>query len=62
NTYDSESPSERLDYIFFNKEFIEEVDAKVLSEFETASDHLPVLLKFKFKNQLYASIRQQPDS
>lgn len=61
NTYDSESPSERLDYIFYNKEFIEEIDARVLSTFETASDHLPLLMKFKFKNQLYASIRQQPD-
>ncbi|WKK65302.1 endonuclease/exonuclease/phosphatase family protein [Lutimonas zeaxanthinifaciens] len=61
NTYNSESPSERLDYIFYNEEFITEVEAKVLAEFETASDHLPLLMKFKFKNQLYASIRQQPN-
>ncbi|MCA0933688.1 endonuclease/exonuclease/phosphatase family protein [Lutimonas saemankumensis] len=61
NTYNSEAPSERLDYIFYNKDFIEEIDAMVLSRFETASDHLPLLMKFKFKNQQYASIRQQPN-
>ncbi|MGI9531984.1 endonuclease/exonuclease/phosphatase family protein [Lutimonas sp.] len=62
NTFSSESPTERLDYIFYNKKFIKEIDAKVLLSFELASDHLPLLMKFKFKDQFYASIRQQPDS
>ena len=62
NTYDSESPSERLDYIFYNKEFIEEIEAEVLTQFGTASDHLPLLMKFKFKNQFYANSRPQPNS
>jgi endonuclease/exonuclease/phosphatase family metal-dependent hydrolase len=62
NTYSSESPTERLDYIFYNKQFIKEIDAKILTQFELASDHLPLLLKFKFKDQFYASIRQQPSS
>lgn len=62
NTYSSESPMERLDYIFYNKQFIKEIDAKILAQFETASDHLPLLMKFKFKDQFYANIRQQPSS
>ena len=60
NTFSSESPTERLDYIFYNKQFIKEIEAKILSQFETASDHLPLLMKFKFKNQFYANLRQQP--
>lgn len=61
NTYSSETPTERLDYIFYNKTYIKELDAKVLGSFELASDHLPLLMKFKFKDQFYASFRQQPN-
>jgi endonuclease/exonuclease/phosphatase family metal-dependent hydrolase len=49
NTFDSEKPSERLDYIFYNTDFIEYVHGEVLSEFNQASDHLPLLMKFKLK-------------
>jgi len=49
NTFDSEKPVERLDYIFYNTDFIEYLDGEVLSEFEQASDHLPLLMKFKLK-------------
>lgn len=59
NTFSSESPTQRLDYIFYNKKFIQEIDAKILTQFDLASDHLPLLMKFKFKDQSYASIRQQ---
>ena len=62
NTFSSESPSERLDYIFFNKQFIKEVEATILTQFDLASDHLPLLMKFKFKDQLYANTRRQPTS
>ena len=62
NTFDSASPTERLDYIFYNKNFIEELDAEIQKQFKIASDHLPLLLKFKFKDQLYANIRRQPTS
>jgi len=62
NTFSSDSPSVRLDYIFYNKEFITEVDSKILSQFDLSSDHLPLLMKFKFKDQLYANIRRQPTS
>ncbi len=49
-TFDSEKPTERLDYIFYNTDFIEFIDGRVLTEFNQASDHLPLLMKFKFKN------------
>lgn len=62
NTFNSTSPDVRLDYIFYNKNFIRELDAQILKQFKIASDHLPLLLKFKFKDQLYANIRRQPTS
>jgi len=49
NTFDSEKPFERLDYIFYNTDFIEYIDGEVLSQFNQASDHLPLLMKFKLK-------------
>ncbi len=51
NTFPSLNPTERLDYIFYNKKFITFIDGKVLTEFEQASDHLPLLMKFKFKQK-----------
>lgn len=62
NTFSSDSPTERLDYIFYNKNYIQELDAKILEQFKIASDHLPLLMKFKLKDQLYANIRRQPTS
>ncbi len=62
NTYDSRNPSERLDYIFYNTDFISEVNAEVIEEFGEASDHLPVLLTFKFNSQKYGTASRQPDS
>ncbi|VAV86353.1 endonuclease/exonuclease/phosphatase family protein, putative, partial [hydrothermal vent metagenome] len=49
NTFNSLDPNERLDYIFYNTEFIEYIDGHILSEFDQASDHLPILMNFKFK-------------
>ena len=49
NTFDSEKPSERLDYIFFNTDFIKFIDGRVLTDFDQASDHLPLMMNFKFK-------------
>ncbi|MHB0754520.1 endonuclease/exonuclease/phosphatase family protein [Polaribacter sp. M15] len=49
NTFDSKSPFERIDYIFYTKNSIEYISGKVLNEFEQASDHLPVLMDFKLK-------------
>jgi len=49
NTYDTKNPSERIDYIFYTKNSIEYISGKVLNDFEQASDHLPVEMKFKLK-------------
>ncbi len=50
-TYPSDTSLERLDYIFYNTDFIEKVDARIVTEIEEASDHLPVLMRFKLKNR-----------
>lgn len=63
NTFDSREPTERLDYIFYNTEFIEEIHAELPQGFDEASDHLPVLLTFKFNNNYnYGTTNQQPDA
>jgi len=49
NTFNSEDPTERLDYIFYNTDFIELIDGKVLTNFKQASDHLPLMMNFKLK-------------
>lgn len=49
NTYSSEKPIERLDYIFYNTKYIDYIDGEILSDFGLASDHLPLKMKFKFK-------------
>lgn len=48
-TFPSVNPKVRLDYIFYNEEFIELNSAAVLISFGEASDHLPVLMEFKLK-------------
>lgn len=62
NTYNSREPTERLDYIFYNTDFIKEVSAEVVDEFDEASDHLPVLLTFKFNSQKYGTASKHPDT
>jgi endonuclease/exonuclease/phosphatase family metal-dependent hydrolase len=49
NTFDTKKPFERIDYIFYTKNSIEYISGKVLTEFEQASDHLPVFMKFRLK-------------
>ncbi len=49
NTYDTEAPFKRIDYIFYSKNSIAYVDGKVLTQFGQTSDHLPVLMRFKLK-------------
>lgn len=48
-TFPADKPTEKLDYIFYTSDRIEKIDFKVLSEFGTASDHFPMMMKFKFK-------------
>ncbi len=49
NTYDTEKPFKRIDYIFYSKNSIDYIDGKVLTQFGEASDHLPVMMRFKLK-------------
>ncbi|WGH75119.1 endonuclease/exonuclease/phosphatase family protein [Tenacibaculum tangerinum] len=49
STFDTKKPTERIDYIFYTKKDITYVDGKVLTQFEQASDHLPVEMRFKLK-------------
>lgn len=49
-TFNSESPIRRIDYIFFNPEFITCIDSRVLNEAGQISDHLPVWMKFTFNS------------
>lgn len=49
NTFDTESPFERIDYIFYTKKSIEYISGKVINEFGKASDHLPVFMEFKLR-------------
>lgn len=48
-TFPSDQTEERLDYIFYNTQFIEKISARVITETQAASDHLPVMMKFKLK-------------
>lgn len=48
-TFPSDNPVEKLDYIFYTADKIEMIDYKVLEDFGTASDHLPVMMEFRFK-------------
>ncbi len=49
NTYNAINPTKRIDYIFYNKNFIEEIGSRVLTEMGDASDHLPLMIHFKLK-------------
>jgi len=49
NTFDTKNPVERIDYIFYTEDSIEYIDGTVLKEFEQASDHLPIEMKFRLK-------------
>jgi endonuclease/exonuclease/phosphatase family metal-dependent hydrolase len=48
-TFNSVSPDRRIDYFFFNPEFIQFVEAEVMHDAGQISDHLPVQMIFTFK-------------
>ncbi|MEX0813737.1 MAG: endonuclease/exonuclease/phosphatase family protein [Chitinophagales bacterium] len=48
-TFPADNPDVKLDYIFYTADRIEKIDFKVLEDFGTASDHLPVMMEFRFK-------------
>lgn len=51
NTFDTRKLIQRIDYIFYTKKTIEYIDGRVLNEFGQASDHLPVMMRFKLKHK-----------
>jgi endonuclease/exonuclease/phosphatase family metal-dependent hydrolase len=48
-TFDSRNPYKRIDFIFYNKSRVQEIDSRVLTEFGEISDHLPIEMRFKLK-------------
>ncbi len=48
-TFPSDQPEYKLDYIFYTPETIEMVDTQVVSAVGEASDHLPVMMRFRLK-------------
>lgn len=48
-TFPSENPTQQIDFIFYHEDQVEMLDWKVIHEAGMASDHLPVLMKFKLK-------------
>lgn len=50
NTYPADKPNRQLDYIFYTNDSIELLNASVLKI--VSSDHLPVVVEFRFKEKL----------
>jgi len=48
-TYPSQKPVAKIDYVFYNAEKIELLDRFVVQDAGDISDHLPVVMKFRFK-------------
>lgn len=48
-TFNSENPYEKIDYIFYNKLFLNCIESDVLQEMTKVSDHLPVFARFELK-------------
>ncbi|NEQ43197.1 MAG: metal-dependent hydrolase [Leptolyngbya sp. SIOISBB] len=48
-TYRSDTPEFKLDYIFYTPDRIELLEARVLNEGGEASDHLPLLMRWRFR-------------
>lgn len=48
-TFPSDAPKYKLDYIFYTPATIEMIDTQVLTDAAQASDHLPLMMQFRFK-------------
>ena len=48
-TFPSDKPIAKLDYIFYTPKTIEAVEWRIISEAKQASDHLPLMMKFRFR-------------
>ncbi len=49
-SFNSENPSEKIDYIFYNNKFLKCLEAEVIHPSEEISDHLPVFASFVIKH------------
>jgi len=49
-TFPSDKPEFKLDYIFYTPKNIEVIEWRIVDEVKQASDHLPVMVKFRFKD------------
>lgn len=49
-TFNSETPDQKIDYIFYNQLFLTCIESKVLRDVTKVSDHLPVFARFELKN------------
>jgi len=50
-TFNSESPFQKIDYIFYNSKYFECINSRVVHEAGETSDHLPLLAKLKYKTE-----------
>lgn len=48
-TFPSDQPQFKLDYVFYNPDKIEVLEASVVSEAAQASDHLPIAVRFRLR-------------
>lgn len=48
-TFPSDKPIAKLDYIFYTPKTIDVVQWQIISEAKQASDHLPLMMKFRFR-------------
>ena len=49
-TFPSDKPQYKLDYIFYTPKNIQVIEWRIVDEVKQASDHLPVMVKFRFKD------------
>jgi endonuclease/exonuclease/phosphatase family metal-dependent hydrolase len=50
NTFPSEMPTEKIDYIFYSNRHFDILESKIITDFRESSDHLPVYAKLVIKN------------
>ncbi|MEB3216497.1 MAG: endonuclease/exonuclease/phosphatase family protein [Nostocales cyanobacterium 94392] len=49
-TFPSDKPIVKFDYVFYTPKNIEVIEWRIVDEVKQASDHLPVMVKFRFKD------------
>ncbi|MEO1792925.1 MAG: endonuclease/exonuclease/phosphatase family protein [Cyanobacteria bacterium J06629_19] len=49
STFPTDKPEYKLDYMFYTHSTIESVETQVLNDAGISSDHLPLMMKFRFK-------------